>query len=58
VNVLGMDFLSENLLSLSMDYKHKSFQLTLWNEKPFVYWWETKKVPYEKWYHSVLYLYY
>ena len=29
VNVLGMDFLSENLLSLSMNYKHKSFQLTL-----------------------------
>jgi hypothetical protein len=29
VNVLGMDFLSENLLSLSMDYKHKSFQLTM-----------------------------
>jgi len=29
VNVLGMDFLSENLLSLSMDYKHKSFILTL-----------------------------
>jgi hypothetical protein len=28
VNVLGMDFLSENLLSLSMDYKHNSFQLT------------------------------
>ena len=29
VNVLGMDFFSENLLSLSMDYKHKSFRLTL-----------------------------
>jgi hypothetical protein len=29
VNVLGMDFLSENMLSLSMDYKQKSFQLTL-----------------------------
>jgi len=29
VNVLGMDFLSENFLSLSMDYKDKSFQLTL-----------------------------
>jgi hypothetical protein len=28
VNVLGMDFLSENLLSLSVDYKNKSFQLT------------------------------
>jgi hypothetical protein len=28
VNVLGMDFLSENSLSLIMDYKHKSFQLT------------------------------
>jgi hypothetical protein len=29
VNVLGMDFLSKNLLSLSMDYKRKSFQLTV-----------------------------
>jgi hypothetical protein len=29
VNVLGMDFLSESLLSLSMDYKHKYFKLTL-----------------------------
>jgi hypothetical protein len=29
VNVLGMDFLSKNLISLSMDYKHKSFRLTL-----------------------------
>jgi hypothetical protein len=29
VNVLGMDFLSENMLSLLMNYKQKSFQLTL-----------------------------
>jgi hypothetical protein len=29
VNVLGMDFLSKNLLSLSMDYDSESFQLTL-----------------------------
>ncbi len=29
VNVLGMDFLSKNLLSLSMDYDGESFQLTL-----------------------------
>jgi len=29
VNVLGMDFLSDNMLSLSMDYDQKSFQLTL-----------------------------
>ena len=29
VNVLGMDFLSDNRLSLSMDYKQNSFQLTL-----------------------------
>ena len=28
-NVLGMDFLSDNMLSLSMDYDQKSFQLTL-----------------------------
>lgn len=28
VNVLGMDFLSKNLLSLSMDYDSESFQLT------------------------------
>jgi hypothetical protein len=29
VNVLGMDFLSKNLLSLSMNYKEETFQLTL-----------------------------
>ncbi|KAI3650681.1 hypothetical protein MP228_004162 [Amoeboaphelidium protococcarum] len=29
VNVLGMDFLSKNLLSLSMNYKKETFQLTL-----------------------------
>jgi hypothetical protein len=29
VNVLGMDFLSDNMLSLSIDYDQKSFQLTL-----------------------------
>jgi hypothetical protein len=29
VNVLGMDFLSKNLLSLSMDYDNETFQLTL-----------------------------
>jgi hypothetical protein len=28
VNALGMDFLSKNLLSLSMDYDSESFQLT------------------------------
>ena len=29
VNVLGMDFLSKNLLSLSMNYKKETFQLTI-----------------------------
>ncbi|KAI3654684.1 hypothetical protein MP228_000064 [Amoeboaphelidium protococcarum] len=29
VNVLGMDFLSDNMLSLSMNYKKETFQLTL-----------------------------
>jgi hypothetical protein len=29
VNVLGMDFLSKNLLSLSMNYEKETFQLTL-----------------------------
>jgi hypothetical protein len=29
VNVLGMDFMAKNLLSLSMNYKKETFQLTL-----------------------------